>query len=187
MIDVDAANVDTSFQVFVASGMDFADALVASVPAATYGAPILLTRKDSVPAETKATIDKYNLSSAIVVGGDAAVSPSAYSDLNIATKERIYGANRQLTSMRIAERFFPQAGSAFIAGRTRFPDALAGGALAAEKEAPILLTDGAKLDAAVRDYIVKHRITDVTILGGETAVSEAVRTELEKAVLEASR
>ena len=187
MIDVEEANVDTKFQAFVASGMDFADALVVSVPAAIYGAPILLTAPNAVPAETTKVINDYKVVSGIVVGGDAAITPATYTNLNIATKERIYGENRQLTSMRVAERFFPQAGSAFVAGGLRFPDALVGGALSAEKEAPILLSNSADLTPAVRDYIVKHKITDVVILGGTNAVSTNVQGQLNAAVLEASK
>lgn len=187
MIDVKEANVDTKFQAFVASGMDFADALVASVPAAIYGAPILLTAPNAVPAETTKVINDYKVVSGIVVGGDAAITPATYTNLNIATKERIYGENRQLTSMRVAERFFPQAGSAFVAGGLRFPDALVGGALSAEKEAPILLSNSADLTPAVKDYIVKHKITDVVILGGTNAVSTNVQGQLNTAVLEASK
>ena len=187
MIDVKEANVDTKFQAFVASGMDFADALVASVPAAIYGAPILLTAPNAVPAETTKVINDYKVVSGIVVGGDAAITPATYTNLNIATKERIYGENRQLTSMRVAERFFPQAGSAFVAGGLRFPDALVGGALSAEKEAPILLSNSANLTPAVKDYIVKHKITDVVILGGTNAVSTNVQGQLNAAVLEASK
>ncbi|MGO4987149.1 cell wall-binding repeat-containing protein [Gallicola sp. Sow4_E12] len=187
MIDVEEANVDTEFQAFVASGMDFADALVASVPAAIYGAPILLTAPNAVPAETTKVINDYKVVSGIVVGGDAAITPATYTNLNIATKERIYGENRQLTSMRVAERFFPQAGSAFVAGGLRFPDALVGGALSAEKEAPILLSNSANLTPAVKDYIVKHKITDVVILGGTNAVSTNVQGQLNTAVLEASK
>lgn len=187
MIDVEEANVDTKFQAFVASGMDFADALVASVPAAIYGAPILLTAPNAVPAETTKVINDYKVVSGIVVGGDAAITPATYTNLNIATKERIYGENRQLTSMRVAERFFPQAGSAFVAGGLRFPDALVGGALSAEKEAPILLSNSADLTPAVKDYIVKHKITDVVILGGTNAVSTNVQGQLNAAVLEASK
>lgn len=187
MIDVKEANVDTEFQAFVASGMDFADALVASVPAAIYGAPILLTAPNAVPAETTKVINDYKVVSGIVVGGDAAITPATYTNLNIATKERIYGENRQLTSMRVAERFFPQAGSAFVAGGLRFPDALVGGALSAEKEAPILLSNSANLTPAVKDYIVKHKITDVVILGGTNAVSTNVQGQLNTAVLEASK
>lgn len=187
MIDVEEANVDTRFQAFVASGMDFADALVASVPAAIYGAPILLTAPNAVPAETTKVINDYKVVSGIVVGGDAAITPATYTNLNIATKERIYGENRQLTSMRVAERFFPQAGSAFVAGGLRFPDALVGGALSAEKEAPILLSNSADLTPAVKDYIVKHKITDVVILGGTNAVSTNVQGQLNAAVLEASK
>lgn len=187
MIDVKEANVDTKFQAFVASGMDFADALVASVPAAIYGAPILLTAPNAVPAETTKVINDYKVVSGIVVGGDAAITPATYTNLNIATKERIYGENRQLTSMRVAERFFPQAGSAFVAGGLRFPDALVGGALSAEKEAPILLSNSANLTPAVKDYIVKHKITDVVILGGTNAVSTNVQGQLNTAVLEASK
>ena len=186
-VEGDEERVDTKFQAFVASGEDFADALVASVPASIYGAPILLTAKNRVPAETAKVISDYKVVSAIVVGGDAAITPTTYGNLNIATKERIYGENRQLTSMKVAERFFPQAGSAFVAGGLRFPDALVGGALSAEKEAPILLSNSADLTPAVKDYIVKHRITDVTILGGPNAVSLNVENQLEAAVLEASR
>ena len=174
-------------EALIASGEDFADALVASVPAAVYGTPILLTAKNSVPAATAEAIKEFKVAKATVIGGDAAISDTTYGQLNIATKERVYGTNRQVTSMKVADKFFPQAGSAYVAGGMNFSDALVGGALAANKKAPILLTNEKELTKEVADYITTHKITDVTILGGTAAVTAAVETALEKAVLEASK
>ncbi|WP_459129366.1 cell wall-binding repeat-containing protein [Guggenheimella bovis] len=167
--------------VFLANGYTYADALIASVPAVTYGLPILLTAKDELPQVTYDAMKAFYKTT--VVGGEAVVGANVYTAINTTTKERLYGWNRQLTSMVIAEKFFPNATKVYVATGEKYADALVAGRLAAEHNAAIILVGKDNVDPKVIEYIKNSKITSVTVIGGTDSVSEKVRAELEAAVL----
>jgi putative cell wall-binding protein len=61
-------------RVYVATGRDFPDALVAGPAAAKERAPILLVTRDTVPHTTAAELRRLNPEVVIVLGGPAAIS-----------------------------------------------------------------------------------------------------------------
>lgn len=63
--------------VFLASGVNFADALAGGPAAAKLGAPLLLTLPGCVPSATLAEIKRLGADSIVVLGGTAAVSEAA--------------------------------------------------------------------------------------------------------------
>jgi len=63
--------------VYLASGADYPDALAGAPIAALEGAPLLLTRKECVPAATKAEITRLGASNVVVLGGTGVVSNTA--------------------------------------------------------------------------------------------------------------
>lgn len=69
--------------------------------------------------------------------------------------------------------------TAFLARGDNFPDSLAAGPLSFNWDIPILLTPTGSLSSAARDAIVDHDIQQVIVLGGTSAVSDAVVAELE--------
>ncbi len=64
-----------------------------------------------------------------------------------------------------------------LATADRFPDALAGAALAGVR-GPIMLTPSTSLNADTAGFVRDHRITQAIILGGEAAVSSPVASQL---------
>lgn len=62
-------------KVYIATGLDFADALTGSVLAAKNKAPILLVKNNSVPSFTLEIIN-HKTKSIVILGGDMAVDPS---------------------------------------------------------------------------------------------------------------
>ena len=95
---------------------------------------------------------------------------------------RICGDNRFLTSLAIANKLKENLGvsefkAVVLATGMNFPDALAGGYLANQKEAPIILiSEGAENRAKVVDYIKANLAKDggtIYVLGSEGAVKEA--------------
>ncbi|WP_124726439.1 cell wall-binding repeat-containing protein [Staphylospora marina] len=173
--------------VIVASGLVFPDALSASSPAAVYGLPILQVNKDVVPSEIKTFIQTHpNLKNFFIVGGPGTVSETVKAELEKTAKsrggqvERIGGANRYEVGVNIAERFpMNQALHVFAKG-TDFPDALAGGPLAARMIAPMLLTPTDSLAPVVSDYLNRIFSKDLYyILGGIGSVSARVENQLD--------
>ncbi len=174
-------------KIFLASGEDFADALVASVPAAMYARPILLTQKDQLPTVVREAIenDKYNVQEVTVVGGAGTVSDDVYSRITISNVQRLKGQNRQLTAMAVADEYFMNAGQAIIVDGTKskdsFADALSAGQLAWKLKAPILLTESKTvLGKDLAEYLRTNNMTEITLVGGAASVSEGIKKQLEE-------
>jgi|GEM_PF-1513132 len=87
--------------------------------------------------------------------------------------ERLAGADRVATAVAVAETF-EQADTVVLASSRAFPDALAGGALAADADAPMLLTPPDGLPEAVAEAIAELGAREVVVLGGEAALSGEV-------------
>lgn len=107
-----------------------------------------------------------------IIGGEGAVSGEIERELaKYAVVERIYGATRYETSVKVAETFFEEIQEVVLASGKNFPDGLCGGALAAAMNAPLILTtDGKTYDAA--GYLQKEEVTSGYVLGGAGALSD---------------
>jgi hypothetical protein len=93
--------------VILAAGTSFPDALAGGLLSQAYGAPILLTGKDSIPSATAAEISRRVKPTVIILGGEGAVGPgvvSALGVLGITDIERIGGKDRYETAALIAKR-----------------------------------------------------------------------------------
>ncbi|PFG15110.1 cell wall-binding repeat-containing protein [Bacillus sp. es.036] len=103
---------------------------------------------------------------------------------SIATGEqeitRIEGANRYETAVEIAKADFNEgnASEVVLATGGDFPDALAGAPLAYQMDAPILLTKSNSIPSEVKEALDYFGVNHVTILGGESAITENVENEL---------
>lgn len=92
---------------------------------------------------------------------------------------RIGGENRVDTAALIAGSGWNNCGTVLLANAYSFPDALAGVPLAGALGAPILLTgNGEKLESVVRERLVRLGVRNVYILGGTSAVSSELASEL---------
>lgn len=92
---------------------------------------------------------------------------------------RVAGAGRWTTAAEAAEALWPDgAETALLATGFDYPDALAGAALAASEDGPLLLTPTDGLTDEVRDELTRLGPEQVILLGGASAVSEAVADEV---------
>jgi hypothetical protein len=69
--------------------------------------------------------------------------------------------------------------SVIITTGQNFPDALAAGPLAYDKDAPIILHDGSTPSAAVVKFLTDNDIEDAYIIGGTSAVPQAITDALD--------
>ena len=112
---------------------------------------------------------------------------------SIATGEqeitRIEGDNRYETAVEIAKADFEkgEVSEVVLATGLDFPDALAGAPLAYQLEAPILLTKTNTLPDEVKEALSYFEVDHVTILGGESAITENVENELKEMDIASSR
>lgn len=113
------------------------------------------------------------------------LTPDARSNWILKTAQvgRVAGADRLSTAVAVSQAEFPSgnAGGVVLARGDSYPDALVGTPLATAKSAPLLLTSGPTLPAAVETEI--RRVTPAGgtayLLGGTSAIPGSVADELE--------
>lgn len=176
-------NGKISQEVFFVYGLNYADALSVSPVAAMKNAPILyLTTDGEVNAETAAYLEKIKgkVAKPYVIGGDGVISTNmerkVSEALGLGTNgtSRIYGSNRYYTCYFVNEKFdFMWDMSVCVATGTNFPDALAGGVLAARRKAPLVLV-GSSLDNMNAGFLDRHTFYNEFVFGGTGAVPDTV-------------
>ncbi|MBT1035294.1 cell wall-binding repeat-containing protein [Canibacter sp. lx-45] len=175
--------------VFIASGENFPDALSASVAAATFKSPVLLTPRNELAEGTTEELQRLEPTIIYIVGGRDVISATIEKDLLAAgyTVERLAGADRYETNMIVNSLVFYDEDyklvdlrDAVFATGDNFPDALVAANFAASKYAPIVLLDG-KLPN-LNDFLNSDEIFTsqdrVYIAGGTSVVSEGIEESL---------
>ncbi len=157
----------------IATGEKFADSLSISPYAAKMGYPILLVKHNKVPEIISKAIKDLSINEVYIVGGDSAVSIKLEKELPKLIK-RIGGIDRYETSAKIADEFFTNSKRAFMASGQVFADALVIGPVAANENAPVLLTMKDKLPQPIKKVIDRVHYEKITIVGLENAVSKEV-------------
>jgi M6 family metalloprotease-like protein len=171
-----------SDNVVIATGQDFPDALSASGLCGVLRAPLLLTRKDSVPDTVTAAIASLGVKHVWIVGGDTVVSASVQSQLdNLAGVDatRVAGGNRYDTARKIALVVKANGGGsdgAFLANGRGFPDALACSPLAYARRMPILLTEATTLPPDTKAAITALAPSQLLVAGSGSVVDTSVAT-----------
>lgn len=126
--------------VVLTRGDTFADALGASALAAAKSGPLLLTPSTSLDPNTAKEITRILTATQTVyiVGGIGAISASVENQvkaLGVKT-QRIAGADRYDTAVRVARQISPTPGLVLLATGLNFPDALSAGAAAGSFDGP---------------------------------------------------
>lgn len=94
------------------------------------------------------------------------------------TIDRVAGDDRVATAVAVSQAAFATAPAAVLARADAYPDALAGGPLAAVLEGPLLLTDRERLDPRAREELQRLGVERVVLLGGTGALEVAVEQDL---------
>ncbi|RIK17899.1 MAG: hypothetical protein DCC50_00040 [Acidobacteria bacterium] len=166
-----AAFPDGADVAYVASGQDWPDALAGGAAAVVQDAPVLLTRRGSLPDAVLAELRRLSPSRIMLVGGTAAVSDAVAAQLRtVATTERVAGADRYATALALSRRVFGASRpGVIIASGQNFPDALAGVPAAERTRGPIMLATRTSLPHSGE----LDRLTPRTayVLGGTATLS----------------
>jgi hypothetical protein len=196
-----AARGTTSDRVIVVGADAPEYAMPAAAWAAKAGDPILFTRRDSVPEDTRAAIAAHQQPKIYVLGPPSAVSDKTLTQLKkLGSVTRIAGTTPAASSVAFA-RFVDGAfgwgvvdpGHGFVFADTRRPaDAAAAAPLSASGTyGPLLVTDDpAKLPAAVQSYLldvqpgytrdpVRGVYNHGWIIGDENAFSVGVQSQID--------
>ncbi len=172
--------------VYLATGLNYPDAMPAGALGGTHDAPVLLTRTASLPEDTVAELERLQPQKIVVLGGNAAVSTTLDAQLaELAQADtddevsRIFGADRYETAGMAAQTYPTGGALAYVAAGTDFPDALAAASRAGALGAPVLLTRHGELPQATADALTYLAADNIIVLGGSEAVSDDVVTALE--------
>ena len=146
--------------VYIATGLNFPDALAGGPAAADCGCPILLVQTDSIPAATASELTRLSPAKIVILGGTGVVSETVETALGAYAGaggvERLWGQNRFATAAAIsAATFSPGVPAVYIATGLNFPDALAGGPAAADCGCPILLVQTDSIPAATSSELTR--------------------------------
>jgi putative cell wall-binding protein len=165
---------------YIATGVDFPDALAASAAAGSRGIPVILVygKSETLDAPTMDMLGDLGVTEPIIAGGPASVSPGIETGLEQLTTsgyvERLFGENRYTASLDIARSAFDTADQVFFATGANFPDALAGAAWAGSVSGPLYTLPGTcVLDGVLKD-IDRYHLEKITLLGGPASLSPAV-------------
>ena len=164
---------------YVTTGTAFADALSAGAAAGSRQVPVLLTSPGALPAATADELRRLRPASITILGGANAVSAAveaALRPLSSGAVTRVSGVDRYATSAAVSKDAFSAAKTVYLATGAGFPDALAGGPVAALAPGPLLLTTRTCLPPAVDAEVRRLAPDRVVVLGGEGAISAAVQS-----------
>jgi len=171
-----SGDVDT---VFVATGADFADALIVAPIAATTASPLLLVRPTGIPAAVAAELTRLSPGRIIVVGSTAAISDAVLNQLGgYAPATRVDAGDRYALSATVSGLMYPAGAQiVYVATGSTFPDALTAGPATATAPGPLLLVNGS-IPAVVAAELDRLHPDAIIILGGEDAVSNSIAEQL---------
>ncbi len=153
--------------IFIANGLNFADALSAGGALAKTKGALLLSDGKTLIDGAKERVEAAE--SVVVLGGEAAVSKGV-ADAVGAT--RLWGDNRYETAIAIAKTYYPDPKSGVVVDGTNFPDGFAAVGYSIRHGAPILLVEKDAIDRSVAAYATG--LSHLTLIGGENALSERV-------------
>ncbi|MBP3222668.1 MAG: cell wall-binding repeat-containing protein [Actinomycetaceae bacterium] len=180
---VDKGFTTTGKTVIIASTNSYIDALAANSLAGLSSAPILITSKNSLTAETKSALERLKPSKVIIVGGPVAVNEAtatAIKNVTGKTPVRYYGQDGIATANAIAKAGKGSwNGTGIIVSSTNFQDGLSASSYSYAKHSPIFLANSKKvLDTSTITTMKNAGIKKVYIVGGTAAISADVATQL---------
>lgn len=182
--------------VFIATGLNFPDALAAVPAAAKSAGPILLVNS-GIPPATAQELRRLAPQTIVVLGSPGVVSESVKASLQgfaDGSVIRLAGSDRYGTAAAITDFFFEPyqfaAGgpvgmpAGYVVGGATFPDALAAGSVAGWIEMPVFLVAANAIPAATQSVMRDLHPYSCVIVGGPSVVSEAVADQLQVECLE---
>jgi putative cell wall-binding protein len=169
---------------------DPADALAGSYVAGSHIGPVLLAEQRSVPQATLDAFRSLGVRKVRILGGTGALGPEVVAQLQAAgfTVERVAGADRYATAAAVARNSgaanvgvrSSRGATVLLANGLRPADAFSAGPLAFGQQWPVLLTTTGSLPTSTRQALDDLGIRHVVVVGGTTAVSEAVVADLQR-------
>lgn len=167
--------------VILVNGESEVDALLATPLSRAFNAPILLVKKNEVPASVKKEIERLNSKNVILIGGSDKISDSLVKDMKNMKVSRISGKDRLDTSRLIAEKIYSITKNdkkAILVNKNKIIDAISTSNLGINGICPILLTDNNNSYNNIYKVIKEKDIKDITIIGGRNSIDSGLEDYL---------
>ena len=163
---------------FIADGVGFPDALVAGAAAGRTGSLMLLSKGNTLDPATYSYISELGQTRPLqitAVGGPAvrAVQNTPWPTTMSVNIKPVMGKDRYETAAILAASQPGSKAAVLVSGET-FPDALSGGALAADQNAALILTRAKELPEPSYQALRRHGSEKTIVVGGPSAVSPKV-------------
>lgn len=177
---------------FLAWQGGFADALVAAAPAGLLRAPILLTGSDRLHPASAAALRDAQVAEVVIVGGHTRISQAVEDDLRALGVEvtRLAGEGRYATAAVVNDWALTAVPpplddtGVVVASGDAFPDALAGGPLAAARRQQLMIVPQGSIDAdmAASAFFSGRAaaLESATLLGGLGALGSYHQWQLDR-------
>ncbi|WP_404430373.1 cell wall-binding repeat-containing protein [Microbacterium lacus] len=159
---------------YVASGLNFPDALSAGAAAASTASPVLLVNgTGALDQRTEALIDDLGVDHVVIAGGPAAVGMQIESDLRAITDvKRIGAAERFETAWLVNLEAFDQPDRVVVASGLNFADALSAVPLAARLRAPLYLSTATCVPWPTRMGTETTSVASSVLIGGPSVLRD---------------
>ena len=168
--------------VYVATGLNYPDALAAAAAAAHLGGSVLLVTSTGIPSSTATELTRLNPGRIVVAGGAGVVSNAVVTALDAyttGTVTRQSGADRYATAADIsAKSFSADVAVAYVATGENFPDALAAAGAAGRLGGPVLLVRSGSIPSSIQAELTRLNPGRIIVAGGAAVVSDTVMTQL---------
>lgn len=165
---------------------NYPDALAIAPYAAIKSMPILYTEGNSLNYRTKNWLKSNGITKVIISGGVGAISLNVENQLKNEglIVQRAGGANRYQTALSVVKTFNDTFNNdVMLTVGSDFPDALAGGVLAAKTKTPILLAERTVMDKEVESFISSKANLNVVVLGSNGVIQDNVSNYFRKLVV----
>ena len=166
--------------VYITTGRNFPDALSAGASGAAHGVPVLQVDglASSLDSAELNQLASWGTLKVKIAGGPGSVSPQIQAQLESllgqSNVERLTGADRYDASLAINLDAYTSASTAYIATGAKFPDALAGSALAAADRGPLFVVPGTCVPQGMLDAMDTMGVGEVVLLGGPGSLTTNV-------------
>jgi len=167
--------------VYLATGVDYPDALSASSAAIKNVGVVLLTPRRTVDGTSQGWMNSAKAAKVVAVGGPAV----AAAEKSVHLDEKQVGVDRYETAEKVASAYFPpNPGRIAVATGKDFPDATLAASLTARTGSPLVLTRTDTLTKPTTQFLTRNRasVRKVDVVGGKAAVTEKVRGEIYSAL-----
>lgn len=162
--------------IYVATGMDYADAVVAAPAAAKTKGVVVYSSDRKIGDATTSFLRSHPQIPITAVGGPArkAVSSAGFES------SAVVGPNRYSTSVAVAKQIFPEAQRSYVANGLAYSDAVVASALASVNDSPTILNPVNRIPKDFDRYLeaAKERQMVVYLVGGTGVLNANLENQI---------